>query len=83
MALRGKKPHRRLLEIQPRHFDWAAPLAGLGDASNLIQEVADQVPDVLARVKRELSRGFPVQVRASIFIGIRQQAERFAPKTSR
>ena len=77
MALRGKKPHRRLLEIQPRHFDWAARLAGLGDASNLIQEVSDQVPDVLASVKRELPRAFPAQVRDSIFAGIRQQAERF------
>jgi serine/threonine-protein kinase HipA len=76
MALRGKKPHRKLLEIQPRHFDWAARLAGLGDASHLIQEVADQVPDVLALVKRELPRGFPTQLRDSIFNGIRQQAER-------
>jgi serine/threonine-protein kinase HipA len=80
MALRGKSPHRRLLEIQPRHFDWAARLAGLGDASGLIREVITQIPKVIAQVRSELPKGFPVRVRDSIFAGIRQQPERLVSK---
>ena len=45
MALRGKSPHRRLLEIEPRHFDWGRPTRlGLGDASRLIGEVTAPNP---------------------------------------
>jgi serine/threonine-protein kinase HipA len=80
MAVRGKSPHRRLLEIQPRHFDWAARLAGLGDASKLIAEVVAQVPSVIEHVRRESHKGFPSNVRDSIFAGIQQQAERLKPE---
>jgi len=83
MALRGKSPHRRLLEIEPRHFDWAARLAGLGDASALTREVIAQIPEVIAQVRSQLPKGFPARVRDSIFAGIRQQAERLVPKARR
>ncbi len=83
MALRGKSPHRRLLEIQPHHFDWAARLAGLGDASELIAEVTAQIPGVIAEVRSQLPKGFPARVRDSILAGIRQQAERLKTKARR
>ena len=76
MALRGKKPHRKLLEIQPRHWDWATRLAGMGSASDLIEEVLAEIPHALQAVRSELPPGFPAHVAESIFAGIEAQAKR-------
>lgn len=76
MAVRGKSVHRKIQEIRPYHWDWAAKLAGFGDASDLIKEVAAQVPGVLQSVDREIPTDFPEKIREAIFAGIRQQTEK-------
>lgn len=76
MGVRGKSLHRKIQEIRPHHWDWAAKLAGLGNASGLIEEITAQVPAVLDLVDREIPTDFPGKIRDAIFDGIRNQTKR-------
>ncbi|MDP2138828.1 MAG: type II toxin-antitoxin system HipA family toxin [Candidatus Didemnitutus sp.] len=75
MAIRGKNPHRKLMDIKPRHWQAVAKQAGLGDADNLINEVLQAVPKVLAAVEAEVPENFPGRIQDTIFEGIQQQAK--------
>lgn len=76
MALRSKSAHWGLADIQARHWDGVAKLAGLGDARALCDELAAQVPDVLHNVEAQLPPGFPQPLASAIFDGIRTTAKR-------
>lgn len=76
MGVKGKSLHRKIQEIRSYHWDWAARLAGLGDATDLIEEITTQVPKALAVVDREIPRDFPEKIRDAIFEGIRNQAQK-------
>ncbi|RYZ12855.1 MAG: type II toxin-antitoxin system HipA family toxin [Comamonadaceae bacterium] len=76
MALRSKSAHWGLADIQARHWDGVAKLAGLGDARALCDELAAQVPEVLRTVEAQLPAGFPQPLAAAIFEGIRSTAQR-------
>lgn len=78
MAVRGRNAHWRLTEILPRHWDGVARLAGLGDASAIRREILDRLPSALDELQSQLPRGFPAQVAASIFDGLRFSARRLA-----
>ena len=80
MGVKGKSLHRKIQEIRPYHWDWAAKLAGLGDATELIEEVTAQVPQVLDLVEREIPEDFPKKIRDAIFEGIRNQAKKLLEK---
>ena len=78
MAVRGRNAHWKLNEIRPRHWDAVARLAGLGDASALIDEVRAHTPAVIAEVSAQLPAGFPDEVSGKIFEGMRRQAGHLA-----
>lgn len=74
MAVRGRNAHGKINDIQPRHWDTVARLAGLGDAAGLVAEVRDQTPAVIAEVSGQLPTEFPSEVGGKIFEGMRRQA---------
>lgn len=77
MALRGRRPHYLLREIQPRHFERLA--GGLGDpgAWPAMQALVQSVPSALDKVATRLPADFPAAVWESISQGLVQQQERF------
>ncbi len=78
MALRSKSAHWGLADIQARHWDGVAKLAGLGDARALCDEVAGQVPEVLRSVQAQLPADFPSALASAIFEGMSHTAKRLA-----
>ena len=76
MALRSKSAHWGVADIQARHWDGVAKLAGLGDARALCDELAAQVPDVLRHVEAQLPDGFPQPLVSAVFEGMRATAKR-------
>ncbi|MDM0119178.1 type II toxin-antitoxin system HipA family toxin [Variovorax arabinosiphilus] len=78
MALRSKSAHWGLADIQARHWDGVAKLAGLGDARALCEELAGQVPEVLRSVQAQLPADFPPALAGAIFEGMSHTAKRLA-----
>lgn len=76
MAVRGKNPHWKLREIQPRHWTTLTRLAGMGPADALLAELASQVPSVIAAVSAALPPAFPAHVSDAIFNGLQESAAR-------
>ena len=76
MALRAKSAHWGLTDIQARHWDGVAKLAGLGDARVLCDELSDQLPGVLCTVGSELPPDFPPALAQAIFDGMTTTAQR-------
>ena len=74
MALRSKSAHWVLSDLRQQHWDGVAKLAGLSDAKALCDELAEQVPDVIAKVESELPAGFPMELARSVLDGIRATA---------
>ena len=78
MAIRGKNPHWKMKEIQPRHWNGIAKAAGLKDASALIEELIAQTPRAISAVGAELPHGFPAKISDSIFEGLQRHARLLA-----
>lgn len=76
MALRAKSAHWGLADIQARHWDGVAKLAGLGDARALCDELLQQLPGVLRTVTSELPPDFPPTLATAIFDGMTTTAQR-------
>lgn len=72
LAVRSKNPHWNLREIKARHWDAIARIAGLGNATPLLDEVAAQLPQVIATVGNAVPRGFPAIVQDKILEGMRK-----------
>ena len=79
MALRSKSAHWGLADIQARHWDGVAKLAGLGDAHALCDELIAELPGVLQSVEAQLPAGFPARLANTIFEGIKTTARRLEP----
>jgi serine/threonine-protein kinase HipA len=77
MALRGRRPHYLLREIQPRHFERLAASLGDPGAWPAMQTLVQTVPAALERVAKLLPAGFPTDVWDAISKGLLQQRERF------
>lgn len=77
MALRGRRPHYLLREIQPRHFERLTASLGDPEAWPAMQHLVQRVPAALAKVATRLPAGFPVDVWGAISQGLLQQRERF------
>jgi serine/threonine-protein kinase HipA len=75
MAVRSKNAHWKLDEIQPRHWDSVTRLAGLGDATAILQELATSTREVIETVNRELPSKFPASIADKIFDGLRRAAK--------
>ncbi|MEO6847786.1 MAG: type II toxin-antitoxin system HipA family toxin [Chthoniobacterales bacterium] len=76
MAVRGKNPHRKLEEIRPHHWDWAARLAGFENATAILEEVLAEIPEMIRSVSASLPAEFPTRISDAIFKGIIDQLER-------
>jgi serine/threonine-protein kinase HipA len=82
MSLRGKNRHRKIFEIQRRHFDSTAQLCGLASAEPLIERILALTPQVLAQAQRELPRGFSQQVLDQTLKGLAEMATRLGAQAS-
>lgn len=77
MALRGRRPHYLIREIQPRHFERLAEIAGGPNVWAKMHELVRRVPPALATIEARLPPGFPAHVWEPIVRGMNQQCERF------
>ncbi|WP_414663732.1 type II toxin-antitoxin system HipA family toxin [Horticoccus sp. 23ND18S-11] len=74
MAVRSKNVHWKLQDIQPRHWDAVTRMAGLGDATPLLHEIAAATPAAIQTVSRQLPPDFPAVVRDRIFEALLREA---------
>lgn len=77
MALRGKKAHYKILEIQPRHFQALADQYPGAQAWPAMIELAGRVEAAVKAVERRLPKGFAESVWAPLSKGVREQAKSF------
>jgi serine/threonine-protein kinase HipA len=77
MALRGKKPHRRLDSIHVTHWRALAERAGVSDLFESMVAMVDAIPATLALVEPQLPADFPALVWERIRDGLLAQRERF------
>lgn len=68
MSLHGKSPHRKLQEIQTRHWQELAQQTGHPEAFSAMLNLVHTVPDALARIEPLL----PVEFPEYIWLGIRE-----------
>lgn len=83
MALRiGRRPHYKLTEIQPRHFrELAASLAD-PELWPAMRQLAERVPEAIARVEKRLPADFAISVWESVTRGLKRQATAFLKDTA-
>lgn len=76
MSLRSKSKHRKILDIQRRHFTSTAQLCGLDSAEPLIDQLLALTPRVIALAQQELPSGFPQRVLDKVLGGLEDMARR-------
>ncbi|WP_180937528.1 hypothetical protein [Herbaspirillum seropedicae] len=82
MAVRAKNAHRKMKDILPRHwmalgshFSHFGIVAENGDGPlAILEELAEQTEQVIAKVQADLPPGFPSELAASILDGLRRSA---------
>ena len=78
MALRGSaRPHYRLVEMHPRHFEEFAHSLGDPDAWPAMKRLAERVPTAIARAEKHIPADFAPEIWSSITAGLRGQASAF------
>jgi serine/threonine-protein kinase HipA len=78
MALRGSgRPHYKLVEIQPRHFEALATALADPELWPAMTKLAEGVPGVIERVEAKLPDDFASSVWTSITTGLKRQAAAF------
>jgi serine/threonine-protein kinase HipA len=79
MAMRGKSPHWKMREIQPRHWHELAKRHGVpcAGADSPFEQIIEQTPAVIAIVQAVLPAGFPPHVSDPILKGLEGAAKRF------
>jgi serine/threonine-protein kinase HipA len=77
MAVRGKNPHYRIAEIQPRHWQALALRTGVPDLWRRMRELVESAGVKLDAVQRRVPPDFPERVTVKIADGVRQQARAF------
>jgi serine/threonine-protein kinase HipA len=77
MALRGRKRHYKLAEIQTRHWQELATFVGSPKLWERMRTLVESLDDALQRVETSLPQAFPARLFASIANGMRSQARRF------
>ncbi len=77
MAVSGKNRHYHLANIMRRHFNATAARCGWGEsAEDIISDLLAKVDAAIDTVANQLPAGFPEDVAAAIFEGMRTQAKR-------
>lgn len=84
MAVRGKSPHWKMREIQPRHWHELAKRHGMASTGpeSPFEQVIEQTPWVIETVKSLLPSDFSEQVSESILSGLEGAAKRFIKSDS-
>lgn len=84
MAVRGKSPHWKMREIQPRHWHELAKRHGMASTGpeSPFEQVIEQTPWVIETVKSLLPSDFSEQVSESILNGLEGAAKRFIKSDS-
>lgn len=77
MALRGKRAHYKIVEIQPRHFRALADQYPGAEAWSAMIELASRVEGAVKAVEQQLPEGFAESVWVPISKGILEQAKSF------
>jgi serine/threonine-protein kinase HipA len=78
MALEGKNRQYHISMIQPRHFISTAEKVGFSvpKTVKLLQQMANQTEEVIAKVTARLPADFPESISEAIFGGLRMQADK-------
>lgn len=77
MAVSGKNRHYELATVMRRHFNTTAARCGWGEsAEDIIGELLARLEPAIAAVTKQLPPGFPQDVAAALFDGMRTQARR-------
>lgn len=69
MAVESKSRHYRWKEIRLRHWLETAKRCGVSDMSEIIDEMAERVPEAIGEVESSLPKGFPPAIADSILTG--------------
>lgn len=77
MCLRGKHAHRKLLDIQARHWQALATETGCAEAWLKMVQLVEAVPAALEQVGDVLPEAFPMEIWESIRAGMLGQCRRF------
>lgn len=77
MAVRGKRAHYRLNEIQPRHWQALAHNAGMRDLWQRMIELVESADVALVQVEGLLPASFPERIFTTIREGVHSQVLRF------
>lgn len=77
MAVRGKSPHWKMREIQPRHWHALARRYGVASmgAESPFEQVIGQTPVVIERIQGLLPADFPASVSEPILTGLKLAAQ--------
>jgi serine/threonine-protein kinase HipA len=77
MALRGKSPHYKIIEIQPRHFQELADRYPAAEAWPAMIDLAGRVEGAIKAVEKRLPKAFAEPVWAPTSAGMLKQAKSF------
>lgn len=83
MAVRSKHAHWKMRDILRRHWVALGARHGVLDESareveHLIDDIVARTPDVIAKVRAQLTKGFPAQLADTVFEGMQEAAKRLA-----
>ena len=79
MAVPSSNPHYQIGEIQRRHWNEMARQCGLGlDAEDVIVDLVQRTPAVIATIESTLPINFPDEVTQAILSGLLKSSKRLA-----
>ena len=83
MAVRSRNAHWKMRDILRRHWVALGTRHGVVDeaargAEHLIDAIAARTPDVIAKVRSQLAKGFPAPLANAVFDGMQAAAKRLA-----
>jgi serine/threonine-protein kinase HipA len=76
MAVEGKSRHYRWADIRAHHWIETAKKCGVADMKRTVDEIVEQTPMVVDRVRSVLPDEFPAQIADAILGGVIETSER-------
>jgi serine/threonine-protein kinase HipA len=77
MGVRGRSMHRKLVEIQTRHWAGLAKKSGLQLAFETMISISSQIENVFESIRPRLPPDFPMKLWDAIYAGTQTQAKSF------
>jgi len=78
MAVRSKNAHWKMRDILRRHWVALGARHGVLDVEHLIDGLVARTPEVIAKVRTQLTGGFSAQLADAVFEGTQDAAKRLA-----